>query len=127
MDWDGDRGTDVLSVRAGAGRLRYFLQRTDAHAALRLVGVTASDAADHPIWRTAFEDFTDVATGTASAMRLSLPETIRYAEAAASFDDGVEIKFKERSLNEVLAADAFALQPAAGIKTIDVGCPPSAP
>jgi hypothetical protein len=127
VDWDGDRGADVLSVRAGAGRLRYFLQRTDAHAAIRLVGVTASDAADHPIWRTAFEDFSDVATGGGAAGRLSLPDTIRYAEAGASFDDGVEIKFKERTLNEGLAADAFALQPTAGIKTIDVGCPPPAP
>jgi hypothetical protein len=127
VDWDGDRGADVLSVRAGAGRLRYFLQRRDAHAALRLVAVTASDGADHPIWRAAFEDFTDVATGSASPKQVPLPGTIRYAEAAGSFDDGVEIKFKERTLNEIPAADAFALQPTAGIKFIEVGCPPLPP
>jgi len=122
VEWDGDVAADVLDVRAGAGRLRYFLKRADAQAAIKLVAVTARDGADRPIWRAAFEDFVDV--GNAGSPRVSLPATVRYAEGAGSFDDGVEIKFKERTLNEVQAAAAFVLQPAAGITTIDVGCPP---
>lgn len=123
VEWDGDVGADVLNVRAGADRLRYLFQRADVHAAVRLVGVTATDSAGHPVWRAVFEDFAEVATGGAEAAKLPLPATIRYAEGTGSFDDGVEIKFKERTLNESAAADAFSVQAAAGIKIIDVGCP----
>lgn len=120
VEWDGDARADVLDVPAGAGRMRYLLQRADARAPVRLVGVSASDNAGQPIWRAAYEDFVDVPAGASPA---SLPSTIRYAEGNGSFDDGVEIKFKERSLNETPAAGAFAVQPAPGIKTIDVACP----
>jgi hypothetical protein len=57
---------------------------------------------------------------------VALPRTIRFAEGDTSFDEGVEIKFKERTLNEGPGADAFALAPAPGSQTIEVGCP-SAP
>jgi hypothetical protein len=51
-----------------------------------------------------------------------VPRLIRYAEGSASFEDGVEIKFKERVYDEPAPAEAFAIAPTPGVKTVEVGC-----
>jgi outer membrane lipoprotein-sorting protein len=51
-----------------------------------------------------------------------VPGTIRFAEANGSFDDGVEIKFKDRTLNAAAPAGAFTLAPPAGATVVEVGC-----
>lgn len=127
VDWDGDIGADVLVVPRGDGQLRYLFWRPDpggarAGSAVRLVGATAVDRDGHPLWRVAFEEFVDVASPSGAA-RASLPQIIRFAEGASSFDDGVEIKFKDRTLNERFAPDAFLLAAPPGVTTIDVACP----
>lgn len=119
VDWDGDSGTDVLVVPSGAGQLRYHFRHRDTGAPL-LVGVTARDGAQKPIWRAAFEEFVDVPSPRGP---VSLPRLIHYAEGASSFDDGVEIKFKDRTANDPVAADAFTLSPPSGTPVLEVGCP----
>ena len=113
VGWDA--GRDVLSVPMREGGALQFLFRGDG-AARTLVAVNRVGANGAPLWRTAYEDHE-----TAGGARV--PGVIRFAEQNSSFDDGVEIKFKERTLNEATAAGAFAVQPAAGIKTVDVACP----
>ena len=51
-----------------------------------------------------------------------MPELIRFAEGNGSFEDGVEIKFKDRAINVPPPADAFTLAPPAGATVVEVGC-----
>ena len=69
------------------------------------------------LWRTSYEDI-----GPAGAVRL--PGTIRFAERDGSFDDGVEIKLKDRTLNQEPPAGSFELAPQPGVAVKDVGCGP---
>lgn len=119
VDWDGDTGTDVLVVPSATGQLRYHFRHHDTGAST-LVGVTAVDGARRPIWRVAFEEFVDVPSRRGA---LSLPQVIHYAEGTGSYDDGVEIKFKDRTANEAISPDAFTLTAPSGASTIEVGCP----
>jgi hypothetical protein len=118
VDWDGDTGTDVLVVPGGSGQLRYHFRHRDRGAPL-LVGVTSVDDAGKPIWRVAFEEFVDVPSRGAA---VSLPQVIHYAEGTSSYDDGVEIKFKDRTANDLISPDAFTLTPPPGTQTVEVGC-----
>ncbi|MES1157725.1 MAG: hypothetical protein ABUL67_01370 [Haliangium ochraceum] len=124
VDWDADRGADVLAVRRHDGWLRLLFQRPGG--AIRLVGALATGPDGRARWRVAFEEFGTVTTA-APATTILLPGTIRFAEGDASFDDGVEIKFKERAVNEPVADDVFALPTPPGTTTFEVACPPGAP
>lgn len=132
VDWDADRGADVLAVRTTAGGLRFLFQRVGGQSPRnQLVGAVATGPDGRHRWRVAFEDLADVPTavatpGQTNAPRAWLPQTIRFAEGDDSFDEGVEIKFKERTLNEPLADNAFTLDPPAGAAIINVGCPTGA-
>jgi len=110
--WDATRGADVLELVAPGQTLRVFFARHGA--AVDLVGAEAR-VGGQLRWRTAYEDF-----ATVGAERL--PETIRFAEGAASYDDGVEIRFKDRTVNEAPPPGAFTLTPPPGAVVRDVGC-----
>jgi len=110
--WDATRGADVLELVAPGQTLRVFFARHGA--AVDLVGAEAR-VGGQLRWRTAYEDF-----ATVGAERL--PETIRFAEGAASYDNGVEIRFKDRTVNEASASGAFTLTPPPGAVVRDVGC-----
>ena len=116
--WDARRGADVLAlpVRDGGGTLQ-ILFRGDG-AARTLVAVDRVGGAGTPLWRTAYEDHETVGGAR-------VPGTIRFAEQAASFDDGVEIKFKDRTLNAAPPAGAFTLAPPPGATVVEVGCGPA--
>ena len=124
VSWDGDLGADVLDVPAnsGTGRVRYAIKQLGDRIQIAAVTAVTSEAA--PIWRVSFEDFTDVrASAEPAAPALSLPETIHFAEATASFDDGVEIHFKDRTLNDPSPPESFTLIAPANTSTVDVPCP----
>lgn len=124
VTWDGELGADVLDLRrSGGGRLRYAIKQL-AGSRPQIVAVTAVDPAGSPVWRVSFEDFVDVPpTSSNPGAPLSLPRTIRFAEGSAPFDDGVEIYFKDRTLNDPSAPEAFTLTPPPHTTTIEVGCP----
>jgi hypothetical protein len=115
--WDATRGADVLEFPTPTGALRVFFARHGA--AVDIVGAEAL-AGGQRQWRTSYEDFE--AAGGVGGQRL--PTTIRFAEASGSYDDGVEIKVKDRKLNEAPAAAAFTLAPPPGASVKDVGCGP---
>ena len=119
VEWDGTRRADVLVVRhdSGAGdgaeETRVFFRPDDRGE--QITGVTVSGPAG-PLWRASYEELQDVPGG------LRLPALIRFAERASSFDDGVEIRFKDRTPNPELSSANFEIQPPAGTRTIEVGC-----
>ena len=110
VGWEPRLGADVLAVPArDGGTLQLFFKGSDLVAATR----TRSDGA--PLWRTSYQDFE-----TVNGQRL--PRTILFAEHAASFDDGVEIRFKDRALGATPPPTAFTLAPPPGVAVRDVGC-----
>ena len=127
VDWDETVGADVLAIRRDDGWLRLLFKGAGAAGVDRqLVGAVATWPDGRARWRVAFEDFNRVTVATPPAS-VSLPQTIRFAEGSGSFDDGVEIKFKERTLNDVPAPGSFTLTPSAGTTVVDIGCPPGTP
>ena len=117
VGWDAGRGADVLALPVREGGTLQFLFRGDG-AARTLVAVDRVGPTGAPLWRTAYEDHE-----TSGSARV--PGVIRFAEATGSFDDGVEIKFKDRTLNAAPPAGAFTLAPPAGATVIEVGCGPA--
>jgi hypothetical protein len=110
--WDAARGADVLELPAAGGALRVFFARHGAD--VDLVGAEALSAGRR-IWQTAYEAF-------AAVGEVRLPTTIRFAEGTHSFDDGVEIRFKDRTLNVTPPTEAFTLAPPSGVSVKEVGC-----
>ena len=114
IGWDSHLGVDVLTVRDPAGgSLQLFFQGQGAARDLVAVARLGTDGA--PLWRTSYKDF-ETAAGQ------HLPRTILFAERGASFDDGVEIRFKDRALDTTPPAGAFTLAPPPGATVRDVGC-----
>jgi Domain of unknown function (DUF4292) len=110
--WDAARGADVLELATPTETVRVFFARRAA--TIDLVGAEAR-AGGKRLWQTSYEDF-EIVSGA------RLPTTIRYAEGEHSYDDGVEIKIKDRTLNEAPAPGAFTLTAPAGVAIKDVGC-----
>ncbi|MEP6653741.1 MAG: hypothetical protein ABJA82_10300 [Myxococcales bacterium] len=134
VDWDPARAADVLAVRRADGWLRILMQDANNAAATagsshqdpRILGAIATGPDGRPRWRVAFEDFVTIEAadpGGGPARQVALPQTIRFAEGDTSFDEGVEIKFRQRSVNESAAAEAFELASVPNAVTIEVGCP----
>jgi hypothetical protein len=125
VGWEPRLAADVLAVPArDGGTLQIFLHASDAHAAndapgaaRDVIAATRTGADGKPLWRTSYQDFE-----TVDGQRL--PRTVLFAEHAASFDDGVEIRFKDRSLGGTPPAGAFTLEPPPGVAVRDVGCAP---
>jgi hypothetical protein len=129
VDWDPAREADVLAVPRNDGWLRYLFQRAAGEQrSTRLIAVDATGSDGRPRWRVSFEDLADTdIPGTVvgrSATRLALPQTVRFAEGATPFDEGVEIKFKDRAVNEPVADASFTLAPPPGVMPVEIGCAP---
>jgi hypothetical protein len=113
VGWEPHLGADVLAVPArDGGTLQFFFKGADARD---LVAATRAGPDGAPLWRTSYQDLE-----TVNGQRL--PRTILFAEHTASFDDGVEIRFKDRSLGGAPPAGAFTLEPPPGVAVRDVGC-----
>jgi hypothetical protein len=114
IGWDAHLGADVVAVRDRAGgSLQLFFHGEGA--ARQLIAATRVGADGTPLWRTSYKDFETVAGQR-------LPRTILFAERSASFDDGVEIRFKDRALDGQPPPGAFTLAPPPGVAVRDVGC-----
>ncbi len=109
VEWDGARGADVLVLRdRHATTLWLGLRRPDPMKAewdvLYLEGL---DANAKTRWRVAYDDFERVGG-------VALPRLVRFAESGKDFDDGVEIKVRERLLNPTFPERAFVLEEPSG-------------
>ena len=114
VEWDPNGGTDVLVLPDEAGgTLRVLFRGSGADR--RLVGAARLGATGQQVWQTAYGDFE-------RAGNEWLPKTIRFAEGKAGFDDGVEIKFRDRTVGGAPPAGAFTLSLPPGVAARDVGC-----
>ena len=109
--WDPSRGADALAIRdKDGGDLQLFFR---ADRTLIAVVRTAPDGVR--MWQTSFGEFETVGG-------IVVPKLIRFAEGNGSFDEGVEIQFKDRTLNATPPPGAFTLTPPAGAAVNNVGC-----
>jgi hypothetical protein len=114
VSWDPSRGADVLVVRErDGGALQLYFKGADDKRALVAAVRTGPDGAR--LWQTAYDEWE-----TVDGVRL--PGRVRFAEHNDSFDDGVDLLFKERKLNQPPPAGAFTLQVPPGVGVRDVGC-----
>jgi hypothetical protein len=109
LDVGWDRGADVLHLEAPDGvQLWVSLHRpAPAVAAWEVVAVAGQPALARARWRVSYQDLQ-------RNDGQSLPALIRFAEPGRDFDDGVEIKARDRILNPTFPADAFLLAPPPG-------------
>ena len=112
VDWDPSRGADVLALRErdGGALLLYFHGPTH-----ELVAAVRTGADGSRLWQTAYDTWETVGG-------VRLPGRIRFAEHNESFDDGVDLLFKDRTLNQPPPPGAFTLAPPPGVAVKDVGC-----
>jgi hypothetical protein len=109
VEWDSTRGADVLVVRDHhATTLWLGLRRPDPmKAAWDVLYLEGLDANAKTRWRVAYDDFERVGG-------VALPRLVRFAESGKDFDDGVEIKVRERLLNPTFPDRAFVLEAPSG-------------
>jgi hypothetical protein len=119
VEWDSRRGADVLAVENPMGaKLLLGLRRPQAQvAAWDVVFVEGLDAGARGRWQVSYEDFERVSG-------VALPRLVRFAEPGKSFDDGVEIKIRERALNPAFPEGAFVLTPPSGYQVELATCGP---
>jgi hypothetical protein len=119
---DGRRGTAAaapMSWPSKASRARSCLlglRRPNAQVPTwDVVFVEGFDARGR--WQVSYEDFERVSG-------VALPRLVRFAEPGKSFDDGVEVKIRERALNPSFPEGAFALTPPSGYQVELAACGP---
>jgi outer membrane lipoprotein-sorting protein len=112
--WDPSRGADALALRDRAGGALHLFFRGQGPGR-QLIAVVRTGPDGSRLWQTAYDDF-ETAAGVA------MPKLIRFAEHNGSFEDGVEIRFKDRSVNAPAPASAFTIAPPPGVPVRDVGC-----
>jgi hypothetical protein len=105
VGWDGQHGADVLHMEDVFGQLWITLHRNGDRT--DVVAVEGQSLGMSQRWRVAYEDLHTTDGWT-------FPNLIRFAEPGRSFDDGVEIKVKDRILNPTLPETAFILPPPPG-------------
>ncbi|MDZ4697231.1 MAG: hypothetical protein SGI86_18990 [Deltaproteobacteria bacterium] len=119
VGWDESLGTDVLHLREvvhGESReLWVFMKRIDSARGYAIVRVEGATGRNSKHFSVGYEDFKQ--TGG-----LLLPDRIRFAEPGRSFDDGVDIEVKSRTLNPKFTDRAFTLETPEGFSVDEVGC-----
>ena len=118
VEWDGTRGADVL-VLPGPQATTLWLglrRRNPVGSAWDVVFIEGQAAGGQGgRWRVAYDDFE-------RAGGVSLPRLVRFAEPGKGWDDGVEIKIRERALNPSFPEGAFTLVPPEGYTVEQAAC-----
>lgn len=119
-EWDGQNGAESLTFEtAGAAApslLRVLVRKQpQGWAVVGVEGRAANAYGKQGWWRVRYEDF-------ALVDAVYFPGVIRFAEPNASFDEGVEIKIKDRRINPEIPEDSFHLAPPPGVSIHNVGC-----
>ena len=109
LDVGWDRGADVLHLLTPDGVQLWISLRRPAPAVAiwEVVAVAGQSPFARARWRVSYEDLQ-------RSDGQSFPVLIRFAEPGRDFDDGVEIKVRDRILNPTLPVDAFLLAPPPG-------------
>jgi outer membrane lipoprotein-sorting protein len=123
--WDPTHGADRLTLpEPDGGTVQLFFKGSGgaggaagAASPRDLIAVVRTDVRGARQWQTSYQSFE-----TIGGQRL--PGTILFAERNGSFDDGVEIRFKDRALDQPAPPAAFTLVPPPGVMVKEVGCRP---
>jgi hypothetical protein len=101
-------GADILHMQTPDGELWISLQRpVPQKAAWEVVAVSGQAPASKGRWRVSFQE-------RRPWEGQAIPMLIRFAEPGRSYDDGVEIKVKERLVNPTFPPEAFVMEPPPG-------------
>lgn len=122
VEWDSKRAADVLVLESAHGTtFRLGLRRPNpAAAAWDVVFLEGHDRGEASPWRVAYDDFE-------RSGAVALPRLIRFAEPGKDWDDGVEIKIRERALSPVFPEGAFMLVAPTGYTVETAACGTPAP
>jgi hypothetical protein len=119
VEWDGTRGADVLVLPGPQGtRLWLGLRRPNPAApAWDVIYLEGQAVGGRPAdrWRVAYDEFE-------RAGPVALPRRVRFAEPGKGWDDGVEIKIRERVLNPTFPDGAFTLAVPEGYTVEQAAC-----
>jgi hypothetical protein len=117
LDWDGKRAADVLVLPGPYGSTFWLgLRRANPAApAWDVVFLEGRGPRDPAPWRVAYDDFERKGA-------VALPRLIRFAEPGKDWDDGVEIKIRERVPNPAFPDGAFTLTPPPGYAIEEAAC-----
>jgi hypothetical protein len=119
VTWDGKAKADVLAVvrsAAGAAATHLWITMRPSGAGHDVLAVEGQSPGTSGRWRVAYEDLSKVGGW-------NVPGLIKFAEPGKSFDDGVEIKVRERlGVNRPLKDEQFVLTPPSGYKIEQLSC-----
>ncbi len=120
VEWDSARGADVLVLDDPSGTTLWLgLRRPNpAAAAWDVAFLEGAARGANDRWRVSYEDFE-------RAGGIALPRLVRFAEPGKGFDDGVEIRVRERAINPTFPDNAFALQRPPGYPVELASCGPA--
>lgn len=119
-DWDAENSAESLTFEtkgaAGPSMLRVLVRKQpQGWAVVGVQGRAANAYGKQGWWRVRYEDLT-------LHDAVYFPGVIRFAEPNASFDEGVEIKIKDRRINPEIPNESFHLAPPPGVSIHNVGC-----
>jgi hypothetical protein len=123
VTWDGKAAADVaeLEDRDARGAVTHlFATVRPAGAGLEILALEGETPGQSARWRVAFDELKDEGGQ-------KLPQLIRFAEPGRTFEDGVEIKVKERKLNPTFRPVAFTPVPPEGFPVETMSCGRPAP
>jgi len=119
VGWDGKKQADVLAVErtaAGAAATQLWITMKKGATGYDVLAVEGQSPGATGRWRVSYEDLV-------RAEGFTMPNLIKFAEPGKSFDDGVEIKVRERlGLNRALKDEQFTLTPPPGFKIETLLC-----
>ncbi len=117
VGWDEKEGADVLEVEGrSVTAARLWITMRKGSGGVEILAVAGAPAgAGRDRWRVRYEDLTRKAG-------VALPQVVRFAEPGRSFDEGVTIKIKERTLNPELRDEAFVIAPRGDVPVEIVPC-----
>jgi hypothetical protein len=117
VEWDAERGADVLVLGGPEGATLWLgLRRPNPAVPAWDVVYLEGQASGAPArWRVAYEDLE-------RAGPVALPRLVRFAEPGKSWDDGVEIKIRDRSVNPSFPDGAFTLTAPPGYAVEQAAC-----
>jgi len=119
--WDAELGAERLSFESPGENNKstqlnvLLLEESRGWAVVAVEGLATNNIKNQGWWRVRYEELTPIAG-------VYFPNIIRFAEPNASFDDGVEIKIKDRRINPEIPEDSFHLSPPADFFIQNVNC-----
>lgn len=121
-DWDAELGAERLELeittpRGRKQRLRVLMRPRGSRdfIVVGVEGLAAPERGRNGWWRVRYEDHQK--TGG-----VWMPNLIRFAEPGESFDDGVEIRVRDRRMNPEIPVESFTLEPPAGMPVEHLPC-----